>query len=476
MNESDYEKVPLKTKLFGSFGSLGLNLTTNLFLTWTWIYYIYIVGIDPLRYSLAFLIYMIWNAINDPLFGHLSDRTRTKYGRRIPYLMICSPLLSINFIILYFAPIGSSQWIKFTWLLINLFTYDAFYTIVSITFTSLLAELSINPQERAMINLFAGIGNGIGFGIAYLLPLLLVNPVAIPYTQNKDIFQFIFIILAVLGAIFLAFTAFGIKERPELLPEKEERLGILQSIKNVLANRSFITYSIFNFMVSYLIFSINSNLPFYIKDVLKISKDNLIASIPLISFLTFSIIGFPIILLLNKKIGNKRTLFYSLFLTIIGLINITFSGDIILVSISFAVVGLGFSGTLLVFTLLGDIIDQDELKTGVRREGAYFGTDALINKPAQSVSAGISGLVLFLTNFNQNLGVGESQPDSAIFGIKMLLGVIPAIFIILGLISLWYYPLDSRTKEYKEMKRKVMVLHDGKLQRLRERLGKKTDN
>ncbi|MFX1493193.1 MAG: MFS transporter [Promethearchaeota archaeon] len=476
MNESDYDKVPLKTKLFGSFGSLGLNLTTNLFLTWTWIYYIYIVGIDPLRYSLAFLIYMIWNAINDPLFGHLSDRTRTKYGRRIPYLMICSPLLSINFIILYFAPIGSSQWIKFTWLLINLFTYDAFYTIVSITFTSLLAELSINPQERAMINLFAGIGNGIGFGIAYLLPLLLVNPVAVPYTQNKDIFQFIFIILAVIGAIFLAFTAFGIKERPELLPEKEERLGILQSIKNVLANRSFITYAIFNFMVSYLIFSINSNLPFYIKDVLKISKDNLIASMPLISFLTFSIIGFPIILLLNKKIGNKRTLFYSLFLTIIGLIIITFSGDIILVSISFAIVGLGFSGTLLVFTLLGDIIDQDELKTGVRREGAYFGTDALINKPAQSVSAGISGLVLFLTNFNQNLGVGESQPDSAIFGIKMLLGVIPAIFIILGLISLWYYPLDSRTKEYKEMKRKVMVLHDGKLQRLRERLGKKTDN
>ena len=476
MNESDYDKVPLKTKLFGSFGSFGLNVTTNLFLTWTWIYYIKIVGIDPLRWSLAFLIYMIWNAINDPLFGHLSDRTRTKYGRRIPYLMICSPLLSINFIILYFAPIGSSQWIKFTWLLISLFTYDSFYTIISITFTSLLAELSINPQERAMINLFAGIGNGIGFGIAYLLPLLLINPEAVPYTQNKDIFQFIFIILAILGAIFLAFTAFGIKERPELLPEKEERLGILQSIKNVLANRSFITYSIFNFMVSYLIFSINANLPFYIQDVLKISKDNVIASIPLISFLTFSILGFPIILLLNKKIGNKRTLFYSSFLTIIGLIIITFSGDIILVSISFAVVGLGFSGTLLVFTLLGDIIDQDELKTGVRREGAYFGTDALINKPAQSVSAGISGLVFFLTDFNQYLEVGESQPDSAIFGIKMLLGVIPAIFIIIGIISLWYYPLDSRTKEYKEMKRKVMVLHDEKLQRLRKRWGKKTDN
>ena len=271
-----------------------------------------------------------------------------------------------------------------------------------------------------MINLFAGIGNGIGFGVAYLLPFLLINYEAVPYSQNKDIFQLIVILLAILGAVFLAFTAFGVKERPELLPEKEERLGILQSIKNVLANRSFITYSIFNFMVSYLIFSINSNLPFYVIGVLKISEDNILASIPLVSFLVFSILGFPIILLLNKRMGNKRTLFYSSILTIIGLIIITLSNDLILVSISFAVVGLGFSGTLLVFTLIGDIIDQDELKTGVRREGAYFGTDALINKPALSVSAGISGLVLFLTNFNQNLGAGENQPDSAIFGIKML--------------------------------------------------------
>ncbi|MGB5912003.1 MAG: MFS transporter [Promethearchaeia archaeon] len=476
MNESEYDKVPIKTKFFGSFGSFGLNLTTNLFLGWTQIYYIKIVGIDPLRWSLAFLIYMIWNAINDPLFGHISDRTRTKYGRRIPYLMICSPLLSINFIILFFAPIESSQWIKFTWLLISLITYDSFFTIVSITFTSLLAELSINPQERAMINLFAGIGNGIGFGISYLLPLLLINNQADPYSQNNDIFQLISIILAILGAAFLAFTAFGVKERPELLPEKEERLDILQSIKNVLANRSFITYAIFNFMVSYLIFSINANLPFYVIDVLKISKDNVLASIPLILFLIFSILGFPIILLLNKRMGSKRTLFYSSILTIFGLIVITFSSDIILVNISFAVVGLGFSGTLLVFTLLGDIIDQDELKTGVRREGAYFGTDALINKPAQSVSAGISGLVFFLTNFNQNLGGGENQPDSAIFGIKMLIGVIPAIFIVLGLISLWYYPLDATTKEYREMKRQVMILHNEKLQRLRERLDKKTDS
>ncbi len=473
MNESDYDKVSLKTKLLGGFGSFGLNVTTNLFLGWTQTYYIRIVRIDLLMWSLAFLIYMIWNAINDPLFGHLSDKTRTKYGRRIPYLMICSPLLSINFIIMYFAPIESSQWIKFTWLLISLLTYDSFFTIISITFTSLLAELSINPQERAVINLFAGIGNGIGFGIAYLLPLLLINNEAVPYSQNKDVFLLIIIILAILGAVFLAFTAFGIKERPELLPKKEERLAILQSIKSVLANRSFITYSIFNFMVSYVIFSINANLPFYMDDVLKISKDNVLASIPLISFLIFSILGFPIILLLNKRMGNKRTLVYSLTLTIIGLIVVTFSGDIVLASISLAVVGLGFSGTLLVFTLLGDIIDQDELKTGVRREGAYFGTDALINKPALSVSAGISGLVLFLTNFNKDL---ENQPVSAILGIKMLLGVIPAIFLILGLISLWYYPLDSRTKEYKEMKRKVMVLHDEKLLRLRERLGKKTDN
>jgi GPH family glycoside/pentoside/hexuronide:cation symporter len=192
---------------------------------------------------------------------------------------------------------------------------------------------------------------------------------------------------------------------------------------------------------------------------------------PLILFIAFSIIGYPLGLVLNKKCGNKIAVFILSSLVVFGLVCVTFATDIIMANICFAIIGFGFSGqTLLVYTLLADVIDEDELETGVRREGMFFGTNALITKPAQSVSAAISGLVFYFTFYNQDLSPGETQPASAIFGIKLLIGLIPAIFIIIGLIFLWLYPHNPKCEDYKEMKRKVSILHEEKLQRCRERL------
>ncbi|MFX0009162.1 MAG: MFS transporter, partial [Candidatus Hermodarchaeota archaeon] len=112
-------------------------------------------------------------------------------------------------------------------------------------------------------------------------------------------------------------------------------------------------------------------------------------------------------------------------------------------------------------------IDMDELNTGVRREGAYFGINALITKPAQSLSAVISGFIFMVTGYIQELAPGELQPVSAIFGIKLLIGLIPGIFIILGLISLWYYPIDGFSEEYKDLKARVKALHDKKCEELK---------
>jgi GPH family glycoside/pentoside/hexuronide:cation symporter len=462
--------LPIKTKVNYGLGSLGLQLTSGLFAAWTLTYYIKIVGINPLLWALAFIIHFFWNAINDPLFGYISDNTHTKYGRRIPYLMTCSPLLSVSFILLYFVPESTTQEVYFIWLLLTLFVYDSFFTIVGLCFNSLLSDLTIEPEERAKLNLFAGLGGGLGIGITYVLPILFIKNVQ-PYGQNRPIFLIIVLIIAIFGAFFLAFTAFGIKERPELLPEKEERLSFWKATKSTLNNKSFLTFVIFNFMITFVVAALLSNLPFYIQDVLNVSSDSLLSSLPLLFYVIFSVIGLPIGIFLNKRFGNKRTILILSFVVVIGLIMATFANDITIANISFAIIGFGFSGqTLLVYTLLADVIDEDELNTGIRREGMYFGTNALITKPAISLSAAISGMVFFFTAYNQNLKSGEIQPVSAIFGIKLLIGVIPAVFIILGALVLWYYPLDALKKEYYEMKQKVNLLHEQKLQRCRERL------
>lgn len=462
--------IPLKTKINYGLGSLGLQLTTGLFAAWTLTFYIKIVKIDFLLWALAWIIYLVWNAVNDPLFGFFSDNTRTKYGRRIPFIMVCGPLMSISFVLIYLTPTDSEQWVYFIWLLVTLIAYDSFFTIVGLCFNALMSELSIEPDERAKMNLFASIGGGLGLSITYALPILFIQNVQ-PYSQNRPIFLTIVIVVAILGAMFLSFTAFGIKERPELMPEEEENLGLWQATKTTVKNKSFLIFAVFNFMMTFVIVSVMSILPFYIQDVLQVSSESPLGSLPLILYLGFSLLGLPIGILMNQKYGNKHAIIYLSVVVITGFIMVTVANDIIWASISFAIIGFGFSGqTVLVYTVLADVIDQDELETGVRREGMYFGTNALITKPAQSVAAAIAGLVFYLTLYNQDLGPGESQTASAIFGIKLLMGLIPAIIIIIGMIVLWRYPLNPRSEEYKEMKQACSDLHDEKLRRCRERL------
>jgi len=467
----EYKKVPLRTKFYAGMGSFGLNITAGLFSAWTLTFYIRIVGINPLLWSVCMLIYLIWNAVNDPIFGFLSDRTYTKYGRRVPYLILCGPLLSISFVLLYSSPINNQQWVYFIWLLITMLFYDTFFTLVSINFNSLIIELTIHPHERAKINFFTGIGGGIGVALSYVFPILFLQYDLVPFSLNRVIFQPIIIIFSIFSAVFIAITAFGIKEPLELVPDKSDKLNIWYSAKKTLKNRAFLTFVMFNFVMTYIVFAIQSNLPFYMGDVLNVSSDNLLASMPLLLFILFSVIGYPVGLFLNKRKGNKRATFYLSLLVVGGFMMITFSNNVFLANISFIILGFGYSGqTLLVPTLLGDIIDKDELETGQRREGAFFGINALITKPAQSVSAAMSGLIFFFTNYNQNLPIGESQPETAILGIKLLIGLIPAVFIMIGLIFLWYYPLDGTTVEYKELKQKVGILHEKKLQILKDKL------
>jgi GPH family glycoside/pentoside/hexuronide:cation symporter len=116
---------------------------------------------------------------------------------------------------------------------------------------------------------------------------------------------------------------------------------------------------------------------------------------------------------------------------------------------------------LLAPILMADLIDEDELKTGLRREGAYFGSSALFTKPAQSIAAALTGLILVLFQYDQNAII---QSELAQFGIKLNIGLYPALFLIIGILILLKFPIDGSTTEYKEMKKRLETLHDTKLE------------
>jgi GPH family glycoside/pentoside/hexuronide:cation symporter len=469
---SDKFKIPTATKVKFSIGGIGFNLSAGLFAAWLYNFYIKIVQIDPIFWALAWILYIVWNAINDPLIGFFGDQTRTRYGRRMPWLMIATPLISISFIFLFFPPLLNpanpiSQWLFFVWLFIWLLMYDSFYTIIGITQKALVAELTILPEERANTTFFWSLGTLVGQVITFLIPFLFIINKD-PYSQNLPTIQAMVIIFGIIGIFLLAAMSFGIEERKEFLFAEKKKMKFLDSIKQTIKNRAFIIYTIFSFTLVYINFSIYSQVSFFVQDVLEISSENPLSTLPLIIFIGASLVGYPIGMFFNRKYGGKKGLIYLSGFVISGLVFLTFAPEFISSNIALLIVGFSYSGMMLIAPILmADVIDKDELKTGRRREGAYYGTNNLFTKPAQSIAAALTAMVLALTGYNQTT---VFQDDLAQFGIKLNIGLIPAIFITIGIIVLLKFPIDASTEEYKNWKRRVEDLHEKKIQEYKKSL------
>jgi GPH family glycoside/pentoside/hexuronide:cation symporter len=456
-------KINRFTKINFAIGGIGFNLSAGMFAAWLMNFYIKVIEIDLFFWGLAWILYIVWNAINDPLIGYFGDRTRTKLGRRKPWLIIATPAISISFFLLFFPPIldpslMSSQWVYFFWLLFTLLLYDTFYTIIGIMQMALVTELSILPEERASTGLYWAIGTLFGQVITFVLPFLLIINED-PYSQNLPIFQSLTITFAIVGFITLASMALGVKERKEFMYTETERMKFFESIKYTIKNKAFIIYTIFGFMLGYISSAIYSQVSFFVQDVLQVT-DAILSQLPIFIFILANLIGYPISLYFNKKYGGKKGIIYLSFIAIGGLIILTFISDFAVSNILLFIIGIGYSGVfLLAPILMADIVDEDELKTGFRREGAYFGSTALFTKPAQSLAAAFTGFILVLTGYDQSAVTALAQ-----FGIKLNIGLIPAIFLIAAILILLKFPIDGSTTEYKEMKNKLEKLHDEKLE------------
>jgi GPH family glycoside/pentoside/hexuronide:cation symporter len=182
------------------------------------------------------------------------------------------------------------------------------------------------------------------------------------------------------------------------------------------------------------------------------------------------IIGIPLTSVIRKKLGVVGAQQLLLIIAGIGLIAVAFVPKS-LIPLCLIMAGFGLSGPqTLTNVLFAQVADEDELRTGVRREGAFFGVNALLTKPAQSVALWIVPAILEATKFvTRASNAGETfvnQPAAAVFGIKTFIGIIPGVACILGAILLIFYPLKGNY--LKKVQQQVLELHAEKTARLEE--------
>ena len=404
------------------------------------------------------IVYMIVNAFNDPIFGFISDKTRLKQGRRIPYMRYTAPFLALTFILIWFSPdLTAGEWAVFWWMLIMTCLYDTAYTIIFLVYSALLPEITEDEPERNSLQVFASFFGLIGMIIGFIIPELFRN-------LDKFLLQMSMIAVGILGGALIMYTTFKFKERPEFT-KVDEPLGLIDSIKYTFKSKSFIILVSANFMGIFIQALVVGSI-YFLADYITHTSSMILLIFIFIPLL----IGIWLTPRLLKKWGAVRADQYLLLAGGIGLVLLTFMPTNELIYLCLVIASFGFIGPLIYTNILfAQVIDEDETKTGVRREAAFFGVNALLTKPAQSLAIVIPAALLNATNFiPHDVGTPPvlNQPIEALIAIRLFIGLIPGIALILACIILQFYPI--RGEYWEKLQKEILILHDKKHQKLKE--------
>ena len=207
-------------------------------------FYTKYLGLDEGLASIVWMIFAVWNALNDPLFGYISDRTKSKLGRRIPYIRYGALLYGVIFILSWFLwPLGGSQTALFVQMLVSLFFFDTFYTAIATSLYVLPYTMAESNQARSGIFVWK-----IFFTLLSLAAPLVLFPLVRPDVgESASRFQTIMIMLGVVTTLVIFFSTFFYKEK--YTSDAEEAPGLWESICQCFKNRAFLVYEVISFTV-----------------------------------------------------------------------------------------------------------------------------------------------------------------------------------------------------------------------------------
>ena len=460
------EKVPKKSKMGMGFCQLSSQLLGSIPLVAITYYYNIILGLEASLIAIGWLIFMIWNTVNDPIIGNLEDRIRgVKHGRRIPVIRIGAPFFALAFILCWIPLVDiNNQFSLFLYFVAVLFIMDTMYTIVVMITYILPAEMAISSKGRGQLMIYVGIATTIGSLISIALPLFIFTGI-----KEKGInlnFIWIMILFGIISGIILFLSSYFITENR--FTALEEPMGLIENIKTTFKNKPFKIYLIGYFCFYFAQQLLATAVFYYITFVLKIS--GIMAIIPIILFFLMIILFLPVWYKAILKFGLKKAYMLSLICMGFGFISLFFLGWVYITAIiSLAIVGAMFSGYILMGTMLfGDVVDYDETKTGKRREASYAGIQAIFQKPAISLAPAVFLWIILAFGFNE---AASTQTPTAQLGIILAFSIIPGAVLLLGGLSVYYYRLSG--PEWMKQKAELKKIHDKKeaeyIQHLKEK-------
>jgi glycoside/pentoside/hexuronide:cation symporter, GPH family len=444
------QKLTLGSKVRYGLADLGFALITSAMQFFLLFYYTDVAGIDPALAGSALLVgKLTWDALNDPLFGYWSDRTRSRFGRRRIYMLLGAIPLGLAAWIMFSLPKGMTGVTAFLAVLGSFWLVDTFHTMTTTPYYALTPELTRDYNERASLTSIRMVFSVFGYILGAALTTILAGIFQGSGMDIQHAWSTTGAIFGVVVIITTLTTTLTIKEDPELVGEPS-KIPAMKAVLTSFKNKPFIILMIAFILSSFSFTVLTALVPYFIQYQLNMGDQ--VSFVLLAMLLTIGIFLIPA-KMVSDKINKGPAYALGLFIASLAIISSFFlpHESTVLIYVVAAVAGLGFSAQwVFPWSMLPDVIEYDEKMTGERREGVYYGLWAFLSKFTSALGVAVSGWALSLYGYVPN----AEQTAHALFGIRFFFAIVPAAIILISLPFLIKYPItrDSHNALVKELR------------------------
>ena len=437
-------KLSVATKMKYGVGDFGMAVVTAMLQFSMLFYYTDVVGVKPGLAGTAMLVGKItWDLINDTLFGYLGDRTKSKWGKRRPYLIFGALPFALSFWGVFSIPKGLGDVAYFFLIIGSFILFDTFHTLTATAYSAMTAEITEDYNERTSLTtyrmVFSVIGYISGAGVSGVLAGLFSSLFGITEHEGWSLVALTF---GILGGVAMLIPGLFLKY-DTAVESKPSEIPAFKSILSTFKNKPFVMYVIITSIMSISFTMVTTMLNYYIEHHLHMEESGLLIMLAMMG--TLAVFLVPCGILMNK-VGKAKSYAIGLTIASAALIAVFFipGGPNPLIFILAAIAGLGFSAQWVCpHAMIPDVIEYDELMTGERREGVYYGVHATSGKITGALASAACGWGLELGRYVDNLQAGQTQPESAVVSIRIMFALIPAVFLLICVPLLLKYPITK---------------------------------
>ena len=399
-----------------------------------------VIGLSPALYGVVFLIFSIWNGINDPIIGYWADKQpyKTGKGKYLPLIRWAIPVIGIPVIALLFASPGWNDIFTMIFLLIFMVIYEGGQTLLNVSFIAFTVNTFLSTKERTEVTVIGGYLNMIPAFLGGMIPIWFFTG-----DYSRPTLIAIFSGAIALGLFVTWIGQIFVREDEHFYKNMEMTRGLKELLtlsKDLFTEKTFVIFILAFFCVSAATGAYFTGYIYYMDNVLE--ESGLRATIPDILNGIFQMAFFPVIVWLVKKFGAKKTLWRGLLLAVVGHAVLAFQVNYWVVAVTYIVILIGYGFYEAIRNpMIGLVVDYIELEKGKRQPGVVRGVLSMLMIPAASIQPLILSWMLTTAGY-----VGESKHQTAevVQAIRFGVGLVPAIILLIGIILLIQLPLNHQ--------------------------------